>query len=1002
MVTGSMVQTGSGGPVGQTQISTTEYFDDQSKEIRWSDIERIVVNESENMRPGWISGVVFMVFASKQKSEAQIKTQDGHTLIQLKISISAPDYYRFQFVIGQSLKISLRGARAVKTKAGTSVPGYMHFHLVFHDGATIQFVDRRNVDEGTVIDSWQGAVHFAASTHTHDENAQQDGDWFLFSQGTSSDRRCTPTRADSIQAPSSSSHSSPLPETPRRVDGSVPPDSSITISNGNDDNEDLAMDVDVQNLNQNMINLAEKRPVHTDDSDDESVTGPGHRAKKSKKRDTRHHRLREITAGSGSDSREAKSTKGPKLSAREKRKRRRRQTEQATPETAKRNPALDLIAGLTTGSCAYPPLESIRANNFINVIGVVADIGPPARTRAGDFSLTVTLVDPSRFQSGTGFKVTCFMKPGFEHLLPTSLKGHTLLLRNVKTTEWHSNVNGTLYPDKLRWVGYNPDTGKLYYPDAVTDVPQSSYGPAFSASYQPMEAEIQYLAQLGDWWQAIKEEQESGAIHVADYSRRRLEHRLIGSCDVDQFFNATVEILKIEEVERGQTMLFFSDYTPHPQRSTEGYYGQWAVHASTDRIDPALLDSIKPATYWSIKNMRLKISSLGYVEADLYAARLHEVEDENDLHLSELLKRKQAYLKDNPQNPEQIEVSECVISDISSTGHYNIIAELVYKAKPRDAVTDLYITDYTDNPNLSSFKPERLRAQLNESPLTVLQITAWDGHELVRDMEIGGVYSFSDVRIKDHHESGLRGNLKFADKRITRMNVKKTDNEAVLALLQRRKDFVASGIIERRTSVPLSKTRKDEAPIMTSQTIKSRHTDQPKSSIREIVSTQKCPNKFRLIAHISDFFPIDIVDFAIRWCTSCNTKIPDERNACVKCEDFMAEHVKWAFDFYFVLGDEEGETLLVNVGSEAKYFLLGLKPCDLRENNDALLAVKRRLRGCLGNLVEVHEAAKRGDDIEPELGPYFDLAIKSWEVRDGDERRVLYALTGCEAVDPPT
>lgn len=47
------------------------------------------------------------------------------------------------------------------------------------------------------------------------------------------------------------------------------------------------------------------------------------------------------------------------------------------------------------------------------------------------------------------------------------------------------------------------------------------------------------------------------------------------------------------------------------------------------------------------------------------------------------------------------------------------------------------------------------------------------------------------------------------------------------------------------------------------------------------------------------------------------SRIPEERNACVKCEDFMAEHVSWAFDFYFVLSDEEGETLLVNVGSEA-------------------------------------------------------------------------------------
>lgn len=105
-------------------------------------------------------------------------------------------------------------------------------------------------------------------------------------------------------------------------------------------------------------------------------------------------------------------------------------------------------------------------------------------------------------------------------------------------------------------------------------------------------------------------------------------------------------------------------------------------------------------------------------------------------------------------------------------------------------VTDLYVTDYTDNPNLSSFKPERLKAQLKESPLTVLQITAWQGSDLVRDMEVGCVYSFSDVRIADHRDGGLRGNLKFADKRITRMSTRKTDNETVLALLRYDHPFV--------------------------------------------------------------------------------------------------------------------------------------------------------------------------------------------------------------------
>lgn len=81
-------------------------------------------------------------------------------------------------------------------------------------------------------------------------------------------------------------------------------------------------------------------------------------------------------------------------------------------------------------------------------------------------------------------------------------------------------------------------------------------------------------------------------------------------------------------------------------------------------------------------------------------------------------------------------------------------------------------------------------------------------------------------------------------------------------------------------------------------------------------------------------------------------------------------------------------------------FLSGLEPCDLRGNRDRLMAVKRRFRTLFGNLVEVHEDLKRQDTIEPEYGPYLDIAIKSWEVTDHDSETVVYSLTDCKAPEP--
>ena len=159
------VRAGNSATANQATSPSPDYFAEPSKEVRWQDIEQVVSSNADgNKEPGWISGVVFMVFRSKQKSEAQLKTRDGNTMRQLKIDISSPDFHRFQFTIGQSLKISLRGSQIVGTKAGTSVPGYMNFHLVFNEGASIKFISGgKDVEDGTIVDSWQGTILFAGS-----------------------------------------------------------------------------------------------------------------------------------------------------------------------------------------------------------------------------------------------------------------------------------------------------------------------------------------------------------------------------------------------------------------------------------------------------------------------------------------------------------------------------------------------------------------------------------------------------------------------------------------------------------------------------------------------------------------------------------------------------------------------------------------------------------------------------------------------------------------------
>ena len=86
--------------------------------------------------------------------ELQIRSREG---FQLKISITCPEYGLFKFCIGQFVRISLRGASMAKLKGGTSAIGYMSFHLVFKDGASVKFLDGRgDTQDGLFVNSWQG------------------------------------------------------------------------------------------------------------------------------------------------------------------------------------------------------------------------------------------------------------------------------------------------------------------------------------------------------------------------------------------------------------------------------------------------------------------------------------------------------------------------------------------------------------------------------------------------------------------------------------------------------------------------------------------------------------------------------------------------------------------------------------------------------------------------------------------------------------------------------
>lgn len=89
---------------------------------------------------------------------------------------------------------------------------------------------------------------------------------------------------------------------------------------------------------------------------------------------------------------------------------------------------------------------------------------------------------------------------------------------------------------------------------------------------------------------------------------------------------------------------------------------------------------------------------------------------------------------------------------------------------------------------------------------------------------------------------------------------------------------VSIGLTEAPTQSPSEASRPKIQPIdmnklpVGSFTPHSRHTDQKQNSVKQIRANRRCPNKFRIIARVVDYFPLDISQFTWRRCAKCRKR----------------------------------------------------------------------------------------------------------------------------------
>ncbi|KAJ3555854.1 hypothetical protein NM688_g2350 [Phlebia brevispora] len=662
------------------------------------------------------------------------------------------------------------------------------------------------------------------------------------------------------------------------------------------------------------------------------------------------------------------------------------------PSDSDHNPALDLQSGCypEDSMVEYPPLRDLTPGRRLNIIGVVLSSQTKTTSRE-QWMNRMVLVDPSIYdrnmpQSGLG--VNCFTDRDTDNVHNVH-KGDILLLRVVQIQEQYSvkmGVCGNLMA--WTWAMFSPETGTV-----------TSGGESSRMTFKPSQAELSYCIKLGDWWRAVQEREEISTkqsnvtVHdLADiYPPPRVEriHRLIQDASPtappNGYFDCTVEVLKTHRNDNGVWSVYVTDYT-----SNEGLADlnvSWSDSSLVNRIlkvemwDAAgdVAANMQPGEFYSIRNMRMKLSNGGYWEGKAVQGhkirRLDDDELESEPNLRDLLGRKKEW-EDMVVERGDVELfSHKLFKEAELDEHFNCTARVLHVSLKENGRAFIYVTDYTPRKDLAAI-PATARWTGNLSDDRILKIALSDTPaETAKTLSGSDYIAMRRLRLKSFKSGGIdvSGRLGGDEQMVFKLNPADTGNSNFVALLRREKEWektVNSGL-RHQTIASSSKIRRPKV----AATEVPKYEELEAFTIEEIQAYEGPPALFEpVVARIVDFWPENLADCVILRCTQCNEDLPETLQICTKCDDSMDTHVRPVYRFSFEIEDEHGDRLQVAASHPDCSILKDLPLADLHEDDEALEAFTERLQPLLGKLITEHsrliEDAAEGQ-VQPDWEPHL-------------------------------
>ncbi|CAL1705544.1 unnamed protein product [Somion occarium] len=688
------------------------------------------------------------------------------------------------------------------------------------------------------------------------------------------------------------------------------------------------------------------------------------------------------------------------------------------------DPALNLRAGCSVSKhpydVQYAPLASLaslpRFPSMQNVIGIILDVGDLRETRKGEYCRRVTLVDPSNLVSHDlekGLSINCFTASR-QHNLPDGIsKGDILLLRDIRVQEYKGNLQ-YLAPSMRQWTWAVVDLKSLrrHQDDSSAGSP---------SSFQPCQEEIQYCIRLNDWWNAVQEEHGPegsnqpihhdlsaiGATSIrADSRRQNREHRLLKDASPDAppqgYFDCTVEVLyKYDNTNNRLRIynLYVTDYTRNelfiPQQS------DWCPPGLLDRVlqiemwdDAALAaEDMQPGEFYLLRNVRMRYSQGGGMAGKLVENKITKLDvDELDSqpYLAELLQRKAEWQRTAEEQGEN-KFPHRLLEETIPDKFFRCTVQVLGISHKDDERSYLYATDYTCRNDFASVWFDRQPGDLvpNDRILKVLLLD--EQAKTAKSLKPGDFVSLRHIRLRTSEYRGevrLTGRMGGNQRLIFKLNAQGTGNEDLIALLQRKEEWEVQqkseqGIAQQANGKMTNGRKQKQEPQATMgddlAPKKPQRTAAPGTmTIKQIQRCTTCPARFLVRARIVSLYPLELEDCVVLHCTGCKEDVPKGFRICTKCVDNMSDtSVVPRYQFFFMIEDEDGDTLIIAINRNDNSLLDGLEAADFHEDFDAFEDFRERLAPIIGNLEEVNRAVERGRVLEPNT-PFVQFEIGSW------------------------